>query len=93
MKDHHKYQFVVLCGRCGIQPLHRDEYLAQMRAASRKWECPVCGETAAWDDECLETNPADCPYCLEQSMKVTADMSSEDITQMRALISQGGECK
>lgn len=61
MKEHHKYQYVVVCRRCGIQPLSHEDYLSQMRRADSKWECPCCGEDASWDDDSLETNPAEPP--------------------------------
>lgn len=56
---HHKYQYVVVCRRCGIQPLSQGSFRMQMNRPNARWVCPCCGETAQWDDECLETNPPD----------------------------------
>lgn len=54
---HHKYQYVVICRHCGIEPLTKENYMRQLSYPNSGWRCPSCGEKARWDDECLETNP------------------------------------
>lgn len=50
-------RWAVICRVHGLQFLSHDQYLEQLDRPDDRWECPVCGAIADWDDECQETNP------------------------------------
>jgi hypothetical protein len=35
------------------------QYEYQLSRPDSKWECPMCGSVASWDDHCRETDPPD----------------------------------
>jgi hypothetical protein len=43
--------YAVICLRHGQQFLTRQQYMAQMMHSNSKWSCPVCNDTAEWDDD------------------------------------------
>lgn len=46
--------YAVLCKRHGRVFLTEPEYDWQMGAVDAPWQCPICHEPAAWDDENFE---------------------------------------
>lgn len=51
--------YAVICPNHGLQFLSESDYLDQLNKPDDKWTCPVCGNTAQWDDECYTTSPPD----------------------------------
>lgn len=51
--------YAVRCYRChpdgGLIYLAYQEYMRQMAAADRLWECPICRGQADWDDDNYDT--------------------------------------
>ncbi len=43
--------YAVLCDDHGQQFLTEKEYVHQMRRSNALWRCPICGESAYWDDD------------------------------------------
>lgn len=44
----------VLCYEHGPQGLTYDQYMCQLADADHPWTCPVCGESAVFDDSAYE---------------------------------------
>ena len=44
----------VLCDECGSQGLTEEEYRRQMLKPDSFWQCPVCRDSAEWDDDSYE---------------------------------------
>jgi hypothetical protein len=67
VQDREKTAWRVLCPHHGPVFLTRDEYMGQLSAGHRKWECPafdegdesdphdvgpgICGAVSGWDDD------------------------------------------
>lgn len=50
---------------CGLVFLDEKEYKLQLEESNDTWQCPHCGSTAEWDDDCRSTNPPEDWYeCL-----------------------------
>lgn len=44
----------IICNDHGFVELSDEDYQVQLAAADDVWKCPICGESAAFDDESVE---------------------------------------
>lgn len=43
----------IICPDCGPVELSEEEYNKQLDSPNSVWTCPICAESAEWDDDSL----------------------------------------